>query len=129
MNPGNYALFNEDFPGEIVTLGKVNLELTKSSSGEKLILVGNSDQTRKGRRRFSSLSQTGLLPNKTTPEILLDPTNTKPKITKRNTGERRLSVLDYKINIQAKIDRLNSIHDYFQQYDPNTKQRRRVQSK
>ena len=125
----NNSLSTEEFNGDIFTLGKVSLELTKSSSGENLILVGNSGPNRRGRRRFSSLSQTGFLPNTNTAEALYYPTNTETNITNRSTADRRLSVCDNKINRQARTDRLNSIHEYFQQYDPRMKQRRRIQSK
>ena len=123
------SLSTKEFPGDIVTFGKVSLELTKSSSGEKLILVGNSEPNRRGRRRFLSLSQTGFLPNTNNPEVLYYSTNNETNITKKSTAERRLNIFDNKIYRQERIDRLNLIHDYFQHYDPKMKQRRRVQSK
>ena len=126
---GNQSVSTVQFTDDIVTLGKVSLELTKSSSGEKLILVGNSRLHSGERKRFSSLSQPGFPLNTSNTKNQFCPEITEQDIEIHHTSKKRWGVFDDKMTRQARVDRLNSIHDYFQQYDPQIKKRRRVQSK
>lgn len=132
---------SEIFAEDIVPLGHVSLELTKSSDGEKLILVRNSRQFNNSRRRSTSLSQPGasskkleslfgkLKPNSNSgksPEQNYDAVIRNSETPQVRTLKNATESGESQTNQRTWIDQINLIHDYYQ--CPQVTKRRRVQS-
>ena len=131
----------EIFAENIVPLGHVSLELSKSSDGEKLILVRNSMPANKSRRRSTSLSQSAANCKKL--ESLFEGLKLNSKlgnnqdqdyeavikntpIPKVRTPKNLNDVGESQKTRRSRMDQINFIHDYYQY--PQITKRRRVQS-
>ena len=132
--------YANNFSRDILPLGQVSLELAESPIGEKLILVGNPTSKHHGRRRVVSLCQSGI--HHTAAKVLKPPRVLKclsndedfdyESIKQyKDVGYQDISdakVLGCPISIyrQERIDRLNSIHEYFTKNSANINQSRRT---
>ena len=132
--------YANNFSRDILPLGQVSLELAESPIGEKLILVGNPTSKHVGRRRVVSLCQSGM--HHTAIKVLKPPRILKclsndedfdyESIKQyKDVGYQNISDakdMGYQISIcrQERIDRLNSIHEYFTKNNANINQSRRT---